>query len=468
MLPNAPVITQNDFKGSNLSDLTKKLTTSPQGGLSDIFMQSLQIQKLYKGNELTSTGAAFSDSSGTNRALAPFKIILTGTVGIIIMITAALSFTLASLAFVARLVILLFLLAFSPIWVAAMVIPQLGDYSKTLIGQLKSQLTFMPVYLLLMYIALRILSNSKIFGASYAGNLYQASAGSSAAWGNDFIVLAINFAMVIFMLNLPLVVAVKMGGMASSWIDTKKYGAEGIWGGIRGWARRNAYQGTISRGASAISRSEGLKDFASKSRVGALALKGIRGAASDYNKKLEGQVKARTDFAESLGHDQSVVNRWESRLRSIKHQLNTLPDTPANAAARAALNRDKDDTERIISERKNERKKQYMEAIDSRSVDTVWTKIARKDKKAAAKIQMDIYEGELKEQKDDLKDIKGDIKQLESAIRNNPAGPGVAAGIATAAQQSELTRLIGKRDRLQGEINVKEDNLALEKLDYSA
>jgi hypothetical protein len=431
------------------------------GGLSDIFMKSLKIPALYntKPDNLTAAGQAANAGGAWT---APIKVMLIGVASIVIMLTAALSFAAAALAFVIRFAVLLFLLAFSPIWFASHIVPEIGSYAKKWTDLYKGMLLFMPVYLLLMYLALNVLTSTPFL----SGNTTVAA---GAEWYSSTISLAINAVIVIILLNFPLVAAISIGGGAVKFINADKIGAAGMWRGTRNlswWGAKQAYQGTVARGASAIARSEGLKDFAGSSLLGGAVLKGVRGVANPYEKKLATQVKTRTEFADSLGYNKDAVNRWESRLRNIKAQREALPDIPANTAARADLKRDIDDTERIIKEQKNARKENYADTVDSRSVDTLWTKVARKDKKAAAKIQAGILEGHVKDKKDDLKDVKADMKSLQAAIRNNPAigtagaAGYVAAGTATAAQQAEITRLTTRRDAMQIEVNGLEDSLA--------
>jgi len=231
MLPNSAAVESID-KNTNLTNLASKVTQNPQkGSLSDIFVQSLKIQTLYKKEN--GAGEVIKD---------PLRIMMVGTMGIIIMLTAAISFTLAAAAFIVRLVILLFLLAFSPIWFAATIIEELKPHTKKFTDQLKAQLLFMPVYLLLMYAALSVLSTSNIIGAGYTTSV-AGGTGTTLNWAFGFIVLGVNAAMVIIMLNLPLVIGLGMGGMATQWIDTKKWGAQGIWGKIGGWGKSGAQAG---------------------------------------------------------------------------------------------------------------------------------------------------------------------------------------------------------------------------------
>ncbi|MES2216120.1 MAG: hypothetical protein V4481_02380 [Patescibacteria group bacterium] len=444
------------------------------GGLSAIFMQSLQIQSSFDPKKFD---LAQIQGGG---AAAALKIVLIAVTGVIIMITAGLSFLAASLAFIIRLFILIFLLAFSPILFAAKIVPKIGEYGKDWWNMLQSQLIFMPVYLLLMYVALTILSKTNIFNSGAYGGLWQGGATSSIA-PTEFIVLGINAAFVIIMLNIPLIAAFKLGGVATEWVSKSKLGQTASkWGSKQIWSDAGAgtYKGTVGRGASWLARSETFKDIASRSPVAGTMLRGVRGVAGDYDKKLSEQVKARTEFADSLGHDVAAVNKWESRLRSLKLQRDRVNAEPVPADPRLAalqadqkreLKNDIDDTERIISEQKNRRKQSYANETNQGSKDTLWTKVARKNKKAAAAIQAGIYEDRLKGEEDDLKDVKADLKALENAIRNNPADPANnrQAGQPNPEQTRELNRLTAKRNTSQEEVNKIKNWIANEKLTAS-
>ncbi len=433
-------------------------STFGDGGISDIFMSALRITNIYDPK----TGKLTSDSikDGTNIGSASIKIILGGVVGIIIMITAALSFFLAAMAFVVRFVILIFLIGFSPMMFASYAIPQLDKYTKKWEELYYSQLTFMPIYLLLMYFAMKILTESTLFGTGYAGDLT-----NSGSWYANFLVLGVNAVIVIVMLNVPLVAALSMGAKLPEWAGKVKAGD--IWGKVGGWARQNSWAYTGGRAASSIARSDRLKDFAASSKVGEIALKGIRGAGASYGKKLDEQVKAKTDFAETLGHNNQAILNLESRLRNLKRQRDRLPsdantDTPAQAALRTSLRDQINTTETDIGVQKDSRKQSYANRTNTSSPETLWTKVARKDRKAASKVQADIYENRLKDEKDDLKDIKSDLKAIEGAIRNTDNGAG------NAVQNAERARLIGRRNTGQAEVDRLEDLLGIEKNNISS
>lgn len=286
-------------------------STWKDGGISDIFMNSLKVQSLYdtKNLKLNEVGKANNNSIVS----APLKIILGGVVGVIIMYTAAASFFFASIAFIARFVILLFLLAFSPIWFAAYAIPQLGEYAKKWTGLYKNQLLFMPVYLLLMYFAMNVLVSNTMFGSGFAGDVTK-----DAAWYSNFLVLGVNAALVIMMLNAPLMAALalgaKMPGLA------KKMGADAIWKSVGGFVGRNT-AGKIGYSAQKYLN----KNFpvASNTLLGQVLINKTAGAAANAGWGSTGSATASAAAAKTRGQAQQAgrtINALNAAVKSGDHQ----------------------------------------------------------------------------------------------------------------------------------------------------
>lgn len=222
MVPNTKVLSINPNTG--ISTLVAEASSS---NISNIFMNSLRIQNIYdtNGNKL---GTQIGD---------PVKIALIGLAGVIMMITTAASFALASLAFIARFIILIFLLAFSSLWFVGNIIPEVKkqlNFEK----YLWDQLVFMPVYLLLMYVGLSIVNGSNLL---LGANSTFTTLPTGTNWLMPYIILAVNFTIVIFILNLPLAVALGMGGHATSWFKSSigKWDAKGVWKNVGGFAGTN-------------------------------------------------------------------------------------------------------------------------------------------------------------------------------------------------------------------------------------
>lgn len=339
----------NTLNAGNLSP-SGVVSKIGDGGLSDVFMKSLKIPALYNPDGGYTAAAKTAGASGA--IMAPIKIILIGIASIMIMITAALSFAAAALAFVIRFVVLIFLLAFSPIWFASHIVPEIGEYAKKWTNLYKGMLVFMPVYLLLMYLALSVLTTTPLLN----GVDVATAAGAAAVatnWYSGIITLVINAVIVIVLLNFPLVAAVSVSAGMLKFINTGKLGTSSL-------TRRLgniSYQNTVARGASRIARSEGFQTIAAKSWIGEQALKGTRAVATDYNKKLDTQIKSREDFAKSLDRNKAAKNDYAQRLASTPaarlSMFGTIGRSDRIAAAKILRNRlkeVKDDMNKLNSE----------------------------------------------------------------------------------------------------------------------
>ncbi len=234
MIPNHTVM-----KIDPKTNLSTVVGTAGKSNISNIFMNSLKIQQIYdiNGNRL-----------GTNVA-DPIKIALIGVAGVVMMLTTAVSFVIAALAFIARLVILIFLLAFSSLWFVSWIIPEVNKHFSFFQGQLFNQLIFMPAYLLLMYVALTIVNGSNILGA---GRLDASAVSTAENWIMPYVLLSINFAIIIIILNLPLIVGLSMGGWATGWLKKSidKWDVRKVWRDIGGWTSGTIGTNTAGRLAS--------------------------------------------------------------------------------------------------------------------------------------------------------------------------------------------------------------------------
>jgi hypothetical protein len=434
MVPNKVIV-----KIDENASIQTLVSNAGKSDISNIFMNTLRIQSIYdtKGNKL---GTEIGN---------PIKTTLIGITGVIMMITTAASFILAALAFIARLVILLFLLAFSSIWFASMVIPQLKEAGSKFQGALMSQLLFMPAYLLLMYVALSIINGSTIFRAGVIDGAAAGITGSN--WIMPYIILLVNFAIIIFILNLPLVVALSMGGYATSWFkgSIDKWDALKVWRNVGGWAKDNAWRGTGGRVASTLAKSEGLKNIAAKSKFGELVLKGVRGAGGSYDKKLAEQVEARTKFAESLGANEGEIIGIKKKYRSLIENALTQEKRARSMGDTVAADRYKAYAENLkkqlgvdLVNKQKERQVSYAERISDPGIlstyPNLWTKVARKDKVAAAKINIDVWQKQLDKKKEAVTKIKQDLERIKTDIRREKAARG---GVVSKINEDEQNKL---------------------------
>ena len=294
----APTNTVSDSSG-NITDISltvTKLMTS--GGVSDIMMGALQIDNFWK-----SEAAKPSALLGGNDYKANVNIIILEVAGIAVVVITIINFLVISMICVARIAILIFLLGFSPIWIAAMGMPKLKDLSSEWTKQFKAQLLFLPAYLAFLYVALRIITASKLSSVIANQNV---GTDSATLWGN-MINLLVGFSIIIIMLNIPIIAAAKVAGVSGGFIS-KAYG--GMTKKVKGWTKSGLRAGasgtwnnTGGRVASRIAQNDSFQQWAGRSRVGQLALQSTRGVATNFNKNLDAKVKSREDFAKTLNRD---------------------------------------------------------------------------------------------------------------------------------------------------------------------
>lgn len=279
---------------NNIGDMVKASIASGSAGLSDIVMGSLKITSWWDNHG--QLGAAASNAAAYSNMSATGRIFLIGVAGSIVIIITIISLLAASAACIYRLVMLIFLLAFSPIWIAGMALPQLSDYGKQWWGEFKSNLFFLPVYLLFMYVALRIVTESGL-------NTFTTAATSNLSGVNqlgDFIGLFVGFVIVIFIINLPLFAAVSLAGKMPEW-TTKMSAGFNKWGkGVLVNRASGLGRGSLGHIAANINQSETFKKVASWSpTAGAAISKGLSGISSasfggkkgGYDAKVKQQKK---------------------------------------------------------------------------------------------------------------------------------------------------------------------------------
>lgn len=172
------------------------------GGLSNVFMQSLKIPRIYNS-------VKFSKDADV-----AMSILVATAGGIIMMITASFSFFAAAIAFTVRTGLLLFIMALSPLYFAGIIFPEIKKkVSDNIFGLLVSQSLFMPAYLFLMYIALRLISDDGFMKMLDTTN----SANTSGVFGTITIGITIQYIIALIFINAPLLMAIEFGAIGMKW-----------------------------------------------------------------------------------------------------------------------------------------------------------------------------------------------------------------------------------------------------------
>jgi len=410
------------------SAIAPEYMTSTDAGLSKIFMGSLRLQNLYHPDK-SAIAIGSKDETDT------FVSIMIATYGgTILMIFAAISFFAAAIAFSIRTAVLVLLMAFSPVYFVGMIFPELKkDVADKWLKLLTGQLIFMPVYLLLMYVAMTLITDPGFL--SFIQSNKPAPPGGSLSFLYNQAGVVIQYFIAILFINAPLIAAVQLGAMGTKF-------AEGMTKGLKdNIFKQPGYllKQTSSRAASKLAESQGFRDFAAKSQVGQWALQGTRGVAKNYNEQLEKQKKERLAFSESLGEDPNLA-RHKAVLAGQKAQLKAAKDRKADPKVISQLEANIAKINEDIKSVANRRQQAFANRINTRSVDTLWFKVARKDKEAANEIQNKIRKDEIENTKKKMESDKTNLNRLEAKLKASSKGGGKGEDLSTE-EVAELDEL---------------------------
>ncbi|PIQ68322.1 MAG: hypothetical protein COV91_04680 [Candidatus Taylorbacteria bacterium CG11_big_fil_rev_8_21_14_0_20_46_11] len=189
------------------------------GGLSDAFMNGLQIQSIYNTHGTqgfnSNDGSQYINSVGGD-TLSYGNILLIGLLGSITMLVAAFVFYAASIMFIIRLVTLIMLMVLSPLAFVAWIIPGASGLASQWWSKLWSQSFFAPLYLALAYVVVAAInSNSpyKTLGGTPEGTGF---VGAYIGFNGGSISIILNFIIIIGLLIGCLIVAQSLGAKGSA------------------------------------------------------------------------------------------------------------------------------------------------------------------------------------------------------------------------------------------------------------
>ncbi|NDE68301.1 hypothetical protein EB052_01705, partial [bacterium] len=161
------------------------------GGISNVFMQSLEIQQIY---------APSKQLKGSNPKL---NIIIAGIGGTVLMLMAGTSFVFA---------------AFAPVYFIGWIVPEVDKYSKLWWTQLRAQCLFMPVYLAFLYVAMRIINAPNFMHfLNPSGQSTDSGSFSTLPYLGGTTGVILQYVVAIFMINIPLWAAMDVGGKGAEW-----------------------------------------------------------------------------------------------------------------------------------------------------------------------------------------------------------------------------------------------------------
>ncbi len=424
------------------------------GGLSDIFMSSLKIQSL---SQSSLSAAAANNAAGSKAPPSALIIFFSGIVAVMIEFVAALSFVAAAGAFIFRFVILLLLLAFSPIWIAARIIPQVQEYSKDWVKQYTAMLTFMPAYLLLMYLALNVLTSNPngLFGMVNSTGVV-----GNGAWYSSILVLGVNAFLVCFLLNMPLVVAAKMGGMAAHWIEKSGFNGGTVWKKFGSQAGSR----TLGRAAYAANDSRPVRWLASKSPlIGGLVSNNLtkvtKTGFGDKKGSYENRLKEKSKMEEGLHKKLGTIDksRYDNKIKDVEGK------TQLDRAQAQAKNDQKSYRENLP----------WTNAFTGKPGGVIGFMVDnRANRQTAAKLNEETGKKDLLKQEKDIrkqrKDLQDELDALEARIDREakPVGftPGKTPSPSDLSRKKEIADKIAEYDKKLDDIEETKETTRIEKI----
>jgi hypothetical protein len=254
--------------------------------------------------------------------------------GAVILLIAAFVMAAGAILLITRFVALVFIMIFSPILFSATVFPGTSEQASKLWKQLIHNAFFAPIYLLLLLISITVLKaiieSMASDGASMT--LSEAFTNTSGSFGR-----ILSFFIAAIFLIKSLTISQKFASAGGDFA-VKTAGAATF--GVAAWAGRK----TIGGGASYISNNDKLKDAASQGGVKGFAARrvlgsskyvadssfDVRNASKDMKKSLgeghkggfksdfEASKKKEIAFAESLGHDHGIDDKYKPILDAAR------------------------------------------------------------------------------------------------------------------------------------------------------
>lgn len=229
-----------DSKGANVTAGKASSNSDYDSGISAAFVNAMGLQQIYfigKGSGTSADGVTSNSDSGnlssTGLGLNAGNLILVGLGGTALVIITAFVFFAGTMMLLTRTVVLLFLMILSPVAFMGSILPALGKYTGDWWNKLFGNLLFAPVYMMLLYLVMNMITGStfKKIGGDGGGNFASMFAG-----GDNWIPTIITFVVLIMLMLGCLVIASKLGIEGGKWAESTGKGLAGSLGMTLGGA----------------------------------------------------------------------------------------------------------------------------------------------------------------------------------------------------------------------------------------
>ncbi len=286
----------------------------PGGSFSGAFMEGLKIQTLYDSKsaggqamESTAQGGFGTFAVGAGGIINFGKIILTGLLGIILMLTAAYVFFVAAILFIIRVVVLMMLMLLSPLAFLAYVLPSTETYWEKWKESLVSNCLFAPIYLALSFVVVKTIQSPAFQQAMSIPTANDSLASVFDPTSTGGFAMLFNFILLIALMLGSILIAKKM----------EAYGVEAaveLGNEAKGFVGRNIMRGKYMSAAGGIIGGTVQGMGAVVGRVP--GLKNVGDKLSTFGKK--------TVELGDKGQKKMDINEWDKKFKQSKFGASTL------------------------------------------------------------------------------------------------------------------------------------------------
>jgi hypothetical protein len=248
-------LTATLYKQAGQASLTSDKCTAANGVSNqdcvNVGIAGTIINDTYLGTALNPTEIAAGQSTGTSRFLAYVGIALFVTIVMVLLLAAA-------IMFFTRAVMLVILLVVSPIAFAAMAIPQFEGQAREWWNKLIANAFFAPIFLLLMFVGLKVMEGARTALGGSSANLANALSRPDVSMGGILIVFGLTIGFMIAALQFAKGSGVAGAQFATSFAQktvqrtmTAPFRVAATGGKMVG---AGVYRGTVGKGAEAFSK----------------------------------------------------------------------------------------------------------------------------------------------------------------------------------------------------------------------
>lgn len=433
-----------------ITDTTADINVN--GGLSNTVAGALGLSTFY-GEDSTLTFFEGNDL-GNNMV----RLLL----GLVLVLIASFIFLAIGVVFLVRYIVLIILLALSPIAYMGMGIPQLKSYANQWWETLQGQLLFGPIYMIFTWVALTLMASEGFINSET--NTYSnltAAKPSFSSFG-----LIVNFGIIIGLLIASLIVSKSTASKGSKYIGQATKWATGAAGGVMFGAAAGLGRNTIGKYGSRFADSEELKRQATEGNLRQRLT--ARTALAVSNKAASGSfdpraTKAFGGFAKATGvGDLGKVDAKKVNYRAIREQQQKDDAKQAEkfkpsdlAAEEAKRTLGSEEFKRAEAEREAEHKKrisspEFQDSPEMTKEREERTRIeenkrtAVKQKEIAERTKAEIETLRKESGRDQQTDFMNkELYDLEESMKANPQ----VVGWSYNTKKAELTKKIEDRKR---------------------